>query len=130
MNLISAAKLKKARSQLESTLPYFIKIKKTLADILLHSCNINNNYCSINKDFTMDKNKDSKINGYLIISGDKSLAGSYNHNIIKTVENTIEDKANSILYVAGSMGRNHLQEINIMSLRPLILLSKSHCHRG
>ena len=42
MKLISAAKLKKARQQLEETLPYFDKIKTTIADILLQSGNVSN----------------------------------------------------------------------------------------
>ena len=36
MKLISAAKLKKARAMHEATLPFFDRIQKTMADILMH----------------------------------------------------------------------------------------------
>jgi len=37
MKLISAAKLKKAKKQLEKASPYFEKVRSTMADILLRS---------------------------------------------------------------------------------------------
>ena len=37
MKLISASKLKRARQQLDHALPYFTRVKSTIADILLHS---------------------------------------------------------------------------------------------
>ena len=76
MKLISAAKLKKARQQLEETLPYFNKVRDTMADILLHSRNIENRF------FDLRADKEKKKKGYIIITGDKGLAGGYNHNII------------------------------------------------
>jgi F-type H+-transporting ATPase subunit gamma len=101
MKLISAAKLKKARFQLDSTLPYFNKVKATIADILVHSGEFESQYFDLR----------SKIEGckkaFFIITGDKSLAGGYNHNIIKLAENTIKECPNAKLYVAGHLGRTH-----------------------
>ncbi len=37
MKLISAAKLKRARQQLEQTMPYYRKVEATMADISIHS---------------------------------------------------------------------------------------------
>ncbi len=101
MNLISAAKLKKARQQLEQTLPFFEKVKETIADILMHSANVESVF--------FDSNQEKKDNkkAYLVLTGDKSLAGGYNHNIIKFAESYIEDKETSLLLVAGVMGRSH-----------------------
>lgn len=44
MKLISAAKLKKAKKQLEKASPYFEKVRSTMADILLRSGKIENKY--------------------------------------------------------------------------------------
>lgn len=101
MKLISAAKLKKARQQLEQTKPYFDKVKSTIADILLHSGNIDNVFFDIR-----DEKKGKKI-GYFVITGDKSFAGGYNHNIIKLTEEKVKDTPGALLLVAGHMGRSH-----------------------
>ena len=101
MKLISAAKLKKARKQLEQTLPYFDKVKSTIADILIHSGNIDNPY------FDLRSDKKEKKTGFIVLTGDKGLAGGYNHNIIKLAESRINASPGSTLFVAGHMGRNY-----------------------
>lgn len=106
MKLISAAKLKKARQQLEQTLPYFNKVKSTIADIIIHSGTIENIYFDVRKD------KVDKKTGYIILTGDKGLAGGYNHNILKLAEDEIEKVPNYVLFVAGHMGRNYFYRKN------------------
>jgi F-type H+-transporting ATPase subunit gamma len=101
MKLISAAKLKKARHQLEQTLPFFEKVKATMADILQHSGNIDNIF------FDVRNEKEGKRKGYLVITGDKGLAGGYNHNIIKLTETHVKENPGSPLFVAGHMGRGY-----------------------
>ncbi len=101
MKLISAAKLKKARQQLEQTLPYFNKVKSTIGDILVHSGNIENIY------FDVRAGKADKKTGFVILTGDKGLAGGYNHNILKLAEEKIKEAAAPKLFVAGHMGRNY-----------------------
>lgn len=101
MKLISAAKLKKARQQLEQTRPFYIKVKETVADILSHSGNIESPY------FDLRHDKEIKKKAYLIISGDKSLAGGYNHNLLKFAEEEINGDKEAELYVAGQIGRNY-----------------------
>lgn len=101
MKLISAAKLKKARQLLEQTLPFFDRVKFTMEDILMHSSNIDSPFLDVRHD------KTHKKKGYIIITGDKGLSGGYNHNIIKFAEERIEDSKDSILFVAGQMGRGY-----------------------
>lgn len=102
MKLISAAKLKKARQQLEQTLPFFDKVKVTIADILMHSGNIDNIF------FDIRNEKEGKKKGYVVFAGDKGLAGGYNHNILKLAESQIKQNPESLVLVAGHMGRNYL----------------------
>lgn len=101
MKLISAAKLKKARLQLDMALPYFEKVKETIGDILEHSGNISNPY------FDLRHEKQAKNRALMVISGDKGLAGSYNHNIIKATEEKLAEMPETVLYVAGYMGKSH-----------------------
>jgi F-type H+-transporting ATPase subunit gamma len=106
MKLISAAKLKKARQQLEQTLPFFDKVKETIADILTHSGNIDNIF------FDVRDEKEGRKKGYIVIAGDKGLAGGYNHNILKLTEKQVKENPGSLLFVAGHMGRNFLARKN------------------
>ena len=106
MKLISAAKLKKARQQLELTLPYFDKVKLTIADILVHSGNVESVF------FDLSHEGEQKKKGVLVLTGDKGLAGGYNHNILKLTEDTLKDSPDALLFVAGHMGRNYFTKNN------------------
>jgi len=114
MKLISASKLKKARQQLEHALPYFTKVKSTIADILLHSESVQNKF--FEKPQEPYKDEDTTVNkgdgvkkkvGIIVITGDKGLAGGYNHNIIKAAEQLITEAGDPQLFVAGVIGRNY-----------------------
>ncbi|HEX2926292.1 MAG TPA: ATP synthase F1 subunit gamma, partial [Ruminiclostridium sp.] len=110
MKLISASKLKKARTQLEETLPYFNKVKETIADILAHSADVNSSFFDI-KDL-----KEGKKKAYIVMTGDKGLAGGYNSNILKLAEREIGDnKKDALLLVAGNTGRSYFarKEYNV-----------------
>lgn len=101
MKLISAAKLKKARQQLDQTKPFFDKVRATIGDILMHSGSLDNIF------FDLRNEKEGKKKCYVIITGDKGLAGGYNHNIIKLSEGELKKHPDSLLLVAGHMGRGH-----------------------
>ena len=104
MKLISAAKLKKAQQQLEQTEPYFSKVKITVADILARSGEIKSRY------FDRREEKPQKSAGIFVLSGDKSLTGGYNHNIIKYAEQLCRQKENPVLFLAGQIGRMYFQK--------------------
>lgn len=101
MKLISAAKLKKARQQLEQTRPFFEKVDDTIADIISHSANIESPY------FDLRHEKEVRKKAYLIISGDKTLAGGYNHNLLKFAKEKINGGNDALLFVAGQIGRSN-----------------------
>lgn len=103
MKLISAAKLKKARQQLDQTLPFFKKVQETIADILLHSDDVDIKY------FDKRDEKSSKKTMYVVISGDKGLAGGYNSNVIKMAERSVVDKEDTVVLTIGHMGHNHFK---------------------
>ncbi len=110
MKLISASKLKKARAQLEETLPYFSKVRETIAEILAHSGDVESKY------FVSGDQKTGIKKAYIIITGDKGLAGGYNSNIKKLAEQAIgQDKESALLLVAGNSGRSYFvkKEYNV-----------------
>ncbi len=106
MNLIASAKLKKARKQLNDTLPYFEKIQGTLNDIIVRSPEINHKY------FGSRKNKNVRKSGYIVITADKGLCGAYNQNVIKLAERHMKDKQETYLFVIGYMGRDYFKSHN------------------
>jgi F-type H+-transporting ATPase subunit gamma len=105
MKLMSAAKLKKARQQLDKTLPFFKSIEETMADILAHSADLESKYFE-----DMQNPKESPKRAYIILSGDKGLAGGYNSNIFKLSEAHIGDKKDSLLFVGGHVGNAYFKK--------------------
>jgi len=104
MKLISAAKLKRARQQLDQTLPYFDKVKSVIADIFMHSQDMDNI-------FFHPSNPDTGVHapkrGFLVLTGDRGLAGGYNMNLIKLAEKTIANDKSAMLFIAGQLGRTY-----------------------
>ena len=79
MYMISSSKLKRAKKVLSDTEPYFYSIQTALIRILRHFPDIENPYF----DTRPEVNPENRKIGYIVITADKGLAGSYNHNIIK-----------------------------------------------
>lgn len=108
MYLISSSKLKKARKALDSTEPYFYKLQETIESVLEHTPHIRQMYFDRRSNIPEDKRK----KGYIVITGDKGLCGSYNHNILKYTEEKLDaaaDLDNCYLFVMGQVGRLHFQ---------------------
>lgn len=112
MYLISSSKLKRARKNLEKTLPYFNALRNTMADILVHMPEeaeymyFDNNY---------KKAEANKKRGYIVVTSDKGLAGSYNHNVIKIVEDELLKEGQNFLFIIGQVGRSHFKRKNIFA---------------
>lgn len=103
MYLISSSKLRKARQMLSDVQPYFQKITETISDILHHSPEIE--HCFFDKR-PHKKGAERKV-GYVVITGDKGLAGAYNHNIIKLTEQLVAQTPGAIVFPVGQFGRNY-----------------------
>ena len=106
MYLISSSNLRKARKQLNDVEPYFQKIEVTISDILHHSPQIEHRFFDKREGIPAEKRKV----GYIVITGDKGLAGAYNHNILKLAEQKLAKTANPSLFVVGQVGRSYFQE--------------------
>lgn len=110
MYMVSSSKLQKARRDLANTEPYFYMIQDCLAKILNVAPEVGNKF------FDQRSHKSGKYRkaGYLIITADKGLAGAYNHNIIKKVEEHISLEDNEdMLFVVGQVGRHYFESRNI-----------------
>lgn len=105
MYLISSSKLKKARKTLLATEPYFVKLQETIHDILFYAPHMHQVYFERREEIPVEERKV----GYLVITADKGLAGSYNHNVIKAAEEEMakHKSKNTMLFVIGQVGRQY-----------------------
>ena len=101
MYMISSAKLKKARKNLENTEPYFEMLQGTIARIIRHMPEMEHRY------FEESGDKQRKKRGYIVISADKGLAGAYNHNVLKLTEECLKNGQDDLLFVVGELGREY-----------------------
>ena len=102
MYLISSSKLRKARQQLTNIQPYFTKTKQTISDILHRTQDVEHVY------FDRRPDKHHKV-GYIIITGDKGLAGAYNHNVLRMAEEHMKQFDDTTLFLIGQVGRSYFR---------------------
>jgi F-type H+-transporting ATPase subunit gamma len=114
MELISAIKMRRARNQLDRTMPFFALCAETMVELRDAGAVIDNRFFQLR-----DKKKGEtwKI-GYFILTGDQGLAGAYNENVLETTETHIRGKiidnvrkgmaTTATLYVAGTIGKERL----------------------
>ena len=108
MYLISSVKVKKARKQLSEVEPYFDRLAKTILDIFRHSPDLQHRYIEGH-----EKPKEERKTGFVVITGDKGLAGAYNHNVLKLAESYLARKKDPTLFLIGQMGRHYFEKKNI-----------------
>ena len=70
------------KMMLADTEPYFFTLQSEMSRILRHLPDMEDIYFKTNEDKLPE---DRKV-GYIVITADKGLAGSYNHNILKMAE--------------------------------------------
>ena len=83
MEMVAASKLRRAQAQVLSSRPYFEILYSTIADI-----------ASSNRDFSSPYLQERPVKKalYIVIAGDRGLAGGYNSNILKLVQSEIAGK--------------------------------------
>lgn len=101
MYMISSTKMKKARHDLEKTEPYFYMLQATVERIMRHIPQMQHRY------FEDMEKKRTRI-ALLVITGDRGLAGAYNHNVLKLAQEFLDRTETEIsLYVVGELGRQY-----------------------
>ena len=109
MYMISSSKLKKSKKMLSDTEPYFFTLQSEMSRILRHLPDMNSIYFKTNAEIPERKRKA----GYIVITADKGLAGSYNHNILKLAEEELEKRDDYKLFVLGELGRHYFEQKGI-----------------
>ena len=110
MEMVAASKLRHAQAQVLSSRPYFEILYATIHDIVAR-----------NSDFTSPYLTPRRGNKalYIVIAGDRGLAGGYNSNILKLVMAESEGKDATILPIGK-------KAIDFFRTRKMPMLSEKH----
>ena len=83
MEMVAASKLRRAQAQVSNSRPYFEILSNTITSIIRS-----------NRDFSSPylKAREVKKVMYIVIAGDRGLAGGYNSNVLKMVQSEIQGK--------------------------------------
>lgn len=104
MYMMSSMKLRKAKQQLENTEPYFFGLQDQISSILYHFPDMEHIYFD---NRSSDNAENFKKKAYIVLTGDKGMAGAYNHNVIKEAQALCDNSDNYMLFVVGEIGRQY-----------------------
>ena len=88
MEMVAASKLRQAQNRITASRPYFEILSKTISDIVAN-----------NRDFTspyLRKREGNRVL-FVVIAGDRGLAGGYNSNVMKMAVANMEGKDATVL---------------------------------
>ena len=88
MEMVAASKLRRAQTQVSQSRPYFEILYSTIHDLLRITKDLSSAY--------LQKREVKKVL-YIVIAGDRGLAGGYNSNILKMVMTDIQGKDATVL---------------------------------
>lgn len=101
MELVASAKLRKARERLEKSRPYYNTVYENIQQVLKDTKNLNHPYLKARKG-------DRAV--YIVVSADRGLAGGFNSNINRLVEDEIRNKKDKVsLVTVGLKGRDYFK---------------------
>ena len=88
MEMVAASKLRRAQAQIQASRPYFEILRSTINDIV-----------DSNKDFSSPFLQERPVKKvmYIVIAGDRGLAGGYNSNILKMVQEQLQGKEATVM---------------------------------
>ena len=102
--------MKKAKKILSDTEPYFYNMQSAIARILRHIPDIQHPFFSVRHLIPTEERKIATI----VVTGDKGMAGAYNHNITKMTEEFMANTpGHHKLYVLGVVGRQYFSKKDV-----------------
>lgn len=120
MEMVAAAKLRKAQEKAIAARPYAEKLKEVVSSIAAGTDGVQH---------PMLVSRPVKKTGYLIVTSDRGLAGGYNANILRKVTMLIAERHQSkeeyALFVIGRKGRDFLRRREYPIVQEVTELSDS-----
>ena len=106
MEMVAASKLRRAQAQVISSRPYFEILYTTIQDILSQNQEKESEYL---------KQRPVKKSLYVVIAGDRGLAGGYNSNILKLVVSQMEER-DAVVLPIGKKAMDYFRSHNVSML--------------
>ena len=88
MEMVAASKLRRAQAQVQNSRPYFEILRDTIDNIVDHN---------LERTSPFLKERTGNKVMYVVIAGDRGLAGGYNSNVLKMVMAEIKEKDATVL---------------------------------
>ena len=105
MELVSSAKLRKSRNQLEETRPYYETVVEGIKEILAETKGVNH---------PLLQKRELKNRAIIVLTADRGLAGGYNINVIRKAEEIMKsDNVNNILITSGTKAKDYFKHRHI-----------------
>ena len=105
MKMVAVAKMRRAQERMEEARPY----AKRLAEVINHLLpDVDRNFLPL-----LDIREIKRV-GYVVVSSDRGLAGSFNTSVLKTAQAEIEiiGKKNVDVFCIGKKARDHFKRRN------------------
>ncbi|MDO4339051.1 MAG: ATP synthase F1 subunit gamma [Eubacteriales bacterium] len=109
MYLIASTKMRKAKSELDCTRPYFSALQGEIKRIFRTAGDVESKYF-------YPAEGSPALNGtygILVITADKGLAGAYNQNAIREAQRLLDSHPDTKLFVVGEYGRHFFAQHHI-----------------
>ena len=108
MYMMSSVKLRKAKQKLEDTEPYFYGLQDQIKSILFHFPTMQHLFFD---NRNVDIHEDVKRKAFIVISGDKGMAGAYNHNVLKEAKRLCDEAEQYKIFAIGETGRAYFTSL-------------------
>ena len=106
MELVASSKLKKARDRMEGARPYFLALYGTLSKLAAYTVDFSSPFV---------QERPVKKSAYVLIAGDRGLAGGYNNNMFKLFTAHAENK-NAVVIPVGKKAVEFCKRRNIETI--------------
>ncbi len=104
MELVSTAKLRRAKERMDITKPYFETVMKTVQDIIKEGGGLRHPYTEA---------REIKKTLYIVVSADRGLCGGYNINILKTAMADMESPQKTEVIAVGKKAADFFNKHDI-----------------
>jgi F-type H+-transporting ATPase subunit gamma len=116
MELVSTSKLRKAKSKLDITKPYFDTVLETVKSIIKNEKSLEHRFLV---------KRETKNTLYIIITADRGLCGGYNSNILKETTKQIKNSdSNAKFIVVGKQACSYFKNSNYEIIKSFMHISE------
>ena len=100
MEMVAAAKLRRAQERAESSRPYSERMKDIVARLVSHMPNLKNE---------LVEQREVKNSAFIVVAADKGLCGGYNSGLVRFAASHIKDKNSTQIIAVGKKSRDYFR---------------------